>query len=193
MLVVAALVVIGLVATAGPGTQRAATAKSGAVPVVHTISLPASAAGYHRLTGNVAQRLVTESRQRAIRAAGTVSSAWARAYQRAKIGIYQHGQQRLIFMGFSTADSPQLAVILRQPPSTSLDSFFLGAGVANTHDFPAGPLGGVLRCGVAVKAGTQVGVCAWTDSSTLGVTFEPGVQLPELAHATLAVRAAGEH
>lgn len=75
----------------------------------------------------------------------------------------------LVFLGFSVTDTPQVAPILRsQSPSAGLDSFMLGAGVANTRDYPAGPLGGVLRCGGKTVSGIWVTICAWADGSVLG-------------------------
>lgn len=96
-------------------------------------------------------------------------------------------------MGFSTAGNPQLAALLRRSPSAGLDGFFAGAGSANTTDFPAGPLGGILRCGVASKTGTQLTICAWTDPSVLGVTMAPGTPPRRLASVTRGFRTAAEH
>lgn len=197
VLVVVALAVIGLAAGPGTGPPQATATKSGAAPSAapeaRTLSLPGSAAGYHRMSGNVAQRLVARMRQQAAGQAAPAGRTWARAFQQAKISLYTRPGQQLIFMGFSTAGNPQLSALLRRSPSTGLDGFFAGAGAANTKDFPAGPLGGILRCGVASRAGTQLTICAWTDPSVLGVTMVPGTPLRRLARVTRVFRAAAEH
>jgi len=189
--VVSTLVVVGKgAAKSGGSASPSRTAAS------HTITIPASAAGYTHITGNIARRLVAETRKRAAKAAGKVSGAWGEAYAKAKIGFYTRGSalRPLVFIGFSATDTPQVASVLRsQPPSEALDSFFLGAGVANTRDFPAGPLGGVLRCGKTTRASVPVTMCAWTDSSVLAVVAEAGISKSGLARVALAFRGAAEH
>jgi hypothetical protein len=133
-------------------------------------------------------------RQQAAGQAASAGPDWVKAFHQAKISIYTRpGQQQLIFMGFSTAGDPQLAALLQRSPSTGLDGFMAGAGVANTGNFPAGPLGGILRCGVASKAGSQLTICAWTDPSVLGVTMTPGAPPRRLARVTRVFRTASEH
>lgn len=173
-----------------PGASPAGSATA------HTLTRPASAAGYTRLTGNVGRRLETEVRQQARRGAAKVSPAWATAFTRAQIGLYsQPGtDSRLIFFGFSARGTPTIASILRaQAPSAGLDSFFLGAGVASTHDFPAGLLGGVLRCGTTNQSQTRLTMCAWDDSSVLAAVAGAGISQRALARVTLAFRNAAEH
>lgn len=158
----------------------------------HTIAIPASAAGYTQMTGNVARRLIAATRKQASKASPDLAAAYAKA----KIGYYTRpgSPTRLVFVGFSAADSAQIASAMRsEGPSAGLDSFLLGAGVSNTNDFPAGPLGGVLRCGKTTRAGVPVTICAWEDSSVLAMVAEGATSQRRLARVSLAFRAAAEH
>jgi hypothetical protein len=174
----------------GPGASPAASVTP------RSLTRPASAAGYTRLTGNVGQRLETEVRQQAQHGAAKVSPAWARAFRSAQLGLYSEpgGGSRLIFFGFSARGTPTIASILRsQTPSAGLDSFFLGAGVKNTRDFRPGLLGGVLRCGVSNQGQVPLTMCAWDDSSVLAALAGASISERELARVTLEFRNASEH
>lgn len=192
VVIAAGAVGVGLVTGTSSTQHGAGTSHATAT---RTITLPKSAAGYTRMTGNVARRLVTASRQNAEKGAGTVSPAWAAAYAKAKIALYRNGSAPpLVFIGFSATDTPSIAANLRSAqPSAALDSFFLGAGVSHTNDFSPGPLGGVLRCGITTRAATPVTMCAWTDSSVLAFVAEAGTPKSKLAHVALAFRNASEH
>ena len=194
------LIAVGMLSAAVVNGKGGTRSRGGASPsrsaASHTIMAPVSVAGYTRTTGNVTKRLAAAMRKQAENGAATVSHAWAEAYAVAKIGIYTRAgaTSRLIFIGFSVTGTPQVASILRsQPPSEGLDSFFLGAGVPNANDFPPGPLGGVLRCGVRTSATVPVTMCAWDDSSVLALVAEPGALESRLARVALAFRGAAEH
>ncbi len=193
-IVVTTVGVVGVGLVTGTSSTQHGPASSHAT-ATRTITLPKSAAGYTRMTGNVARRLVAASRQNAEKGAGTVSPAWAAAYAKAKIAFYRNGSAPpLVFIGFSATDTPSVAANLRSAqPSAALDSFFLGAGVSHTSDFPAGPLGGALRCGTTTRAATPVTMCAWTDSSVVALVAEAGTPKSKLAHVALAFRNASEH
>ena len=94
-------------------------------------------------------------------------STWARAYAKAKVGIYtKAGVAAIIVIAFSVCGTPQIASMLRsQSPSQVLDSFFLGARISATKDFRAGRAGGVLRCGQSTGASYRGTMCAWDDKS----------------------------
>lgn len=173
-----------------PGASRAA-------PVTpRSLTRPASAAGYTRLTGNVGRRLETEVRQQARQGAAKVSPAWARAFRSAQLGLYSEPGRgsRLIFFGFSARGTPSIASILRsQTPTAGLDSFFLGAGVKNIRDFRAGLLGGALRCGVSDQGQVPLTMCAWDDSSVLAALAGASIPERDLARITLEFRNASEH
>jgi hypothetical protein len=101
------------------------------------------------------------------------------------------GAAPIVFIGFSVQGTPQVASILRSESSGQrLDSFLLGAGVSSTKDFPAGPLGGVLRCG---QSSESITFCAWDDSSVLVVLAEADTNASKLARVALAFRTAAEH
>ncbi len=58
-------------------------------------------------------------------------------------------------------------------PQHELDSFFKGvaegdnATLSGRHSVDPGPLGGKLDCAVASNGVTELGVCAWADSSSI--------------------------
>jgi hypothetical protein len=160
----------------------------------HSIVVPTEFDDYSRLTGSVADRLIESMRK----SAGSQEGPYAEAVNKSKVAIYtQNGDatQRLIFVGVSGNDSPTIAEELQsRTPSEEVDSTFLGMGITDTKDYPAGPLGGVLRCGVGtVSGGTRAAACAWADSSTVGSLLTPAdVALEDLAHTTLDLRSAAE-
>jgi hypothetical protein len=162
--------------------------------VPHSIVVPSEFDDYHRLTGSVADRLIESMRK----SAGSEGGTYAEAVNKSKVAIFTRNgddTQRLIFVGVSGNDSPVIAAELRsRTPSEEVDSTFLGMGITDTKDFPAGPLGGVLRCGNGtVSGGTKAAACAWADSSTVGSLLTPaGIELEDLAHTTLDLRSAAE-
>jgi len=190
--IVVVVIVVGLLATAGPSGKGG----SGSRPVaVHTLTMPTAAAGYTHLTGNVGRRLVAAVRRRAQNAAAVYGPSWSAAYTTAKIGFYtKAGATPVVFIGFSVLETPLLASILgSETPSEGLDQFFLGSGVSSTKDFPAGSLGGVLRCGQESRASGPATFCAWGDLSVLGVLVKANTPEAELARVALAFRYAAEH
>lgn len=161
---------------------------------MRSITLPASVDGYRRQTGEVADRMA-ENLRKAMEAA---QSQHGTEYGKAKIGIYQRAGDRgrpLIFVGLPGKDIPQLAAELRsRPPSDEVDSVFMGMGIMDAKDFPAGPLGGVLRCGKGNAGGTSAAAaCVWADGSVVGLAMTPlSADVPGLARLTLALRNAAE-
>jgi hypothetical protein len=154
-----------------------------------TLTLPTSVSGYTRSTGSVADRLTTTMRESMIKA----SPEEAEAFAKAKLGLFTKGDQRLIFIGVQGSDSPSFASELaNKSPSDEVDSMFLGANVSDATDYPAGPLGGTLRCGKGTSNGTPVAMCGWADSSVAALVLVPGMQPADLAPITLAFRTASE-
>ena len=119
----------------------------------------------------------------------TAKSGKMRVY--AKDGDATHP---LIFVGMSGNDSPAIANELKsRSASEEVDSTFLGMGVGDAKDYPAGPLGGVLRCGTGPLGGGTATACAWADSSTVGAVLTPqGGSVASLAGTTLDLRNAAE-
>lgn len=198
--VVVALVALGAGFNAVKSRLGLTSPSPGASPAgpvtPRSLTRPAAAAGYSRMTGNTGRRLEAGVRAQAQHGAAKVSPAWAGAFRTAQIGLYSEpgGGSRLIFFGFSARGTPTIASILRsQTPSAGLDSFFLGAGVKNTHDFRAGLLGGVLRCGVTNQGQVPLTMCAWDDSAVLAALAGASIPERELARVTLEFRNAAEH
>lgn len=159
----------------------------------HTITLPTSAGGYERKQGNVADRLTAS-----MRAAFSKDPTTAALLGNAKIGLFTSGgTKQVVFVGIGANDSTALGDELRtHSASNEVDSIFTGAGVANATDYPTGRFGGALRCGQGTSAGTQMSICAWADSSTMGEILAPatsGVSPSDLAPIALAFRTAAEH
>ncbi|HKR70779.1 MAG TPA: hypothetical protein VJT16_18225 [Streptosporangiaceae bacterium] len=193
---VAAIVIIavGLLAATGHlGSSGARTDADTSQPTEsHTIALPRTAAGYDRMTGNVGERIVAAVRRRAQKEGANGGGPWVSAYTEAPIGVYSRaGASPVLFIGFSVDRTPQIASILQaQSPGPGADSFLLGAGVSSTQDFPAGSLGGVLRCG---RSRNSLIYCVWQDSSVLAMLAEGNTTASKLAHVALAFREAAEH
>jgi hypothetical protein len=160
-----------------------------------TLTLPASAAGYTRLTGSMAQQAVISARQAAEQSTSAVSPRWSKAYAAARIGFYRKpgALSPLIFLGFARGASPAVDAALGSgPPAAGLPSFFRGAGIRSWRRFPPGPLGGVLGCGMANSAAVPTAVCVWADSSVVAMVGQAGMTSSQLAQVALAFRNAAE-
>jgi hypothetical protein len=181
-------------AASTPASSTSSTPSAGSGDVPHSITVPKSVGDYTQLTGSIADRLAQSMRK----SMGETSGKYAAVYAKAKIAIYgKQGdvQRPLVFVGLSGSDSPELGTELRSsPPSDEVDSTFLGMGIGDAKDYPAGPLGGVLRCGKGQIATGTAAACAWADSSTVGVVMTPTVSdVTALARTTLDLRNAAEH
>ena len=60
--------------------------------------------------------------------------------------------------------------------------------VTGITDYPAGDLGGDLRCGVTAAAGEESGVCGWADHGSLALALFPGRTAAEAAPVMLQFR-----
>lgn len=162
---------------------------------MRSMTVPDSVDGYRRQTGQVADRMAENLRQ----AMESAQKQYGAAYGKAKIGIYQRPGDTahpLIFVGLPGRDIPQLAAELRSRPSSDeVDSVFMGMGIMDAKDYPAGPLGGVLRCGKGNTGGTATAAaCVWADGSVVGLTMTPlAADVPGLARLSLSLRNAAEH
>jgi hypothetical protein len=209
-LVVGGVVVVGgaaalIALTAGGGDKKPAAATSSAAPspssspstvdagLPHSIVVPKTVGDYHQMTGSVADRLAQTMRK----SMGDSQGAYAEAYSKAKIAIYSKdgdAAHPLIFVGMSGNDSPAIANELKsRSPSEEVDSTFIGMGLGDAKDYPAGPLGGVLRCGTGAMGAGTAAACAWADSSTVGAVLQPqSGGAAALAGTTLDLRNAAE-
>ncbi|GAA4639218.1 hypothetical protein GCM10023196_099960 [Actinoallomurus vinaceus] len=181
-------------ATAAPSAPSASSSVPAAAPTdtPRSLDTPASVGDYKRITGSVADRMIQNMRKSMGKGTGTTATVYAKA----KIAIYlKKGdtQEPLVFVGMSGDDIPELATELHSRSSSEeVDSMFLGMGVTDTSDFPAGPLGGVLRCGKGTTGASAA--CAWADGSVVGMVLTPlGSDTVTLGATTLALRNAAEH
>jgi hypothetical protein len=182
-------------AAATSGVPSASSAPTSPVDsgVPHSIVVPKSVGDYRQMNGSVADRLASTMRK----SMGQSADGYAEVYAKAKIAIYTKNgntQRPLVFVGLVGDDSPQLAAELKSnSPSKEVDSTFLGMGINNAKDYPAGPLGGALRCGSGSVGAGNATACAWADSSTVGMLIETGGSgVPALAKTTLDLRNAAE-
>lgn len=177
--------------SAAPSPSTSPSAVDAGVP--HSIVVPKTVGDYRQLTGSVADRLASTMR----RSMGQGQGAQAEAYSKAKIAIYAKdgdAAHPMIFVGMSGKDSPAIAQELKsRSASEEVDSTFLGMGLGDAKDYPAGPLGGVLRCGTGALGGGTAAACAWADSSTVGAVLTPqSAAVASLAGTTLDLRNAAE-
>ncbi|MFF8769256.1 hypothetical protein [Kitasatospora sp. NPDC015120] len=106
-----------------------------------------------------------------------------------------------------SAEDPKLVVLGAYgkvlAPKTELNAMFKGlqsdgTTLSDRHAVDPGPKGGSMDCGVASQDGTDLGVCAWADSSSLVLTMAPPAtegarpDLDKLAADTRALRAVAE-
>lgn len=67
-------------------------------------------------------------------------------------------------------------------------------GIGDPGDYPTGPRGGVLSCGVTPMDDAMEAACAWADSSTAGVSVVPDSRDVETLAVTMRkLRGAVEH
>lgn len=169
---------------------RVATPSTATPPTpLNTLTTPSSVGPYKLQTGNIARRLVTEMRQQMEKTGPPEPGA----SDKVKAALYSNGDDQLIFIGLPGKDIPSLAAELRKrSASASVDQMFYGAGYSDADDYPAGPLGGALRCGKS-KQGVAFAMCAWADQSTMAMVIGPQMSLQKLAPLTLTLRNAAEH
>ena len=65
--------------------------------------------------------------------------------------------------------------------------------VIGVHDVPAGPLGGVAKCGSSQGDGGAMPVCGWADSGSLAMALFPGRTIDDAGKLLIDLRAAMEH
>jgi hypothetical protein len=66
-------------------------------------------------------------------------------------------------------------------------------GVRDIRTVPAGPLGGVMRCGTTKTDLGDIAVCGWADHGSLAVALFPNRSVDEAAKLMLELRTATEH
>ncbi|WP_433174353.1 hypothetical protein [Actinoallomurus sp. CA-150999] len=188
--------VVGILVSLGLATAGAVMRGWKNAGPSHTITVPDSVDQYDRLTGNVTERIIAGIRASAANRTG-VGEARADEAAVAVYGRNQKTDQRLIFIGFSTAASPEIGRELRShSASHEADELFRGEGhFSNERDFEPGRFGGVLRCGTgdAGSSASASSMCVWVDGSTVGMVLTAKTAPAALAGTALAFRNAAEH
>jgi hypothetical protein len=120
----------------------------------------------------------------------------------AKIATYERNgnpKRSLVFIGLSALGGPAIAEELRtHSPAEEVAATFTSLQMSGAIEFPAGPLGGVLRCGFRpidgfTSGGGVPGTCVWADRWTIGaILAPPGTSLEMLAGLTLGARDTAE-
>src|SRR5947199_4968563 len=83
-------------------------------------------------------------------------------------------------------------------PSRDLDQAFgllndQSGTVTELRVVPAGPLGGVAKCGTSNGDGSAMPVCGWADNGSLALALFPGRTLDDAAKLLLDLRTGVEH
>ena len=170
-----------------PAGSCPAAAQPSPTGAQRTLTVPESFGDYKRLSGSDAEGVIQAIRK----AQSQQNPAFA---AKMKIAVYERrgdAGHRIAFIGLAAGDDPTIARELRSnPPSAEVDSALKAMPLSPPKDYPAGPLGGTLRC----AGGTSNGAgCAWADGSTVGVVAGSASSADDLARTTLALRTAAEH
>jgi hypothetical protein len=148
-----------------------------------SLTTPASLAGLTLDTSDEA-RQTTDYLRTALAAKTSLSSTVGAVYQDAA------GTDRkvLLFGGTGTQISPgrdldQAFALLNDQSGT----------VTDLREVPAGPLGGVAKCGTSNGDGGAMPVCGWADNGSLAVALFPGRTVDSAARLLLDLRTGIEH
>jgi hypothetical protein len=190
--VITALITIGTVVFAGPGTRHA-----------RSLTLPDTVDHYTRVT------TLTGARVRSLFAASgaTFGAIGTHDLDRALVGVYANvgdSVPDLLFIGFTAHYSPAIGSQLHARPSGAVAEAVLAGAGATTGAKPvdAGPMGGALRCATVAMDGEDAAVGVWADTDTLGIVLivqsylSSNTTVPSTAETgsvTRDFRAAAEH
>jgi hypothetical protein len=148
-----------------------------------TIVTPAQVAGL-RLDQSDSARNTAEYVRSAVATEAQFSKSTGAVY------VDQGGESRsVIFVGGTG---------LMWSPGKTLESVFAiitddTGGVSQPRDVPAGPLGGVMRCGTTATDGGQMAVCGWADHGCLAVSLFPNRSADESAKLLREMRGNMQH
>jgi hypothetical protein len=189
-LIVGGLVVVAVIAAVAYAVVHPKGRDQQFSLATHSITVPTSAAGYTQLTSPDAQDLGS-------RALTGLQATGSKAWEHAKFGVYGKGAgvtPKMFFLAVSAKDNSRLKSELRRQSTVDFSKGVMqGAGITDDAEYPAGPLGGVLRCGHLPVAAGVMATCTWVDGSTIGVIYLPNGTLTDAATVSLAVRSAAEH
>jgi hypothetical protein len=148
-----------------------------------TLDTPAKAAGLTLDTGDDAKQTMDYLRQAVaakISLDGTVGA------------VYQDpgsADRKVLFFG---GTSVQLSPAHQLDQALTLLNDDTGI-VSGLHEVPAGPLGGIAKCGTSNGDGGAMPVCGWADNGSLAVALFPGRTVDDAAKLLLDLRTAIEH
>jgi len=82
-------------------------------------------------------------------------------------------------------------------PETDLDRVFTlvaeGSELGRLTEVPAGPLGGVMKCGTSTTADSSMTMCAWADHGSIALALFPGRTTDEAANLFRTMRGDIQH
>lgn len=179
-------------AAAPPATTGPSSGAQPSAPA-HTLTVPTAFDGYKPATSTTAKHALTTMQT----ALTNSTSKYAGAFANAQTGVYDKGtvaSSRIMFAGVAAADSPKLTTDLTAGSAGTVENDMLTIfKVTKPRSYPAGPLGGALRCGSGKSSGTSVTVCGWTDMATSALVVEPSsLTGTTAAKIALALRKAAE-
>jgi hypothetical protein len=148
--------------------------------------VPSSFVGYHRITDSRAERV--EDTVRSVVAAQ--GGAAEDVIDKSSIGVYAvlgASEPSLVYVGVETGEVPGSS------PEDRVEFMTRGGlTAADSHDYPAGANGGVLRCGLSGAGGpVDETMCGWSDDQTSGliVSVNPALPPDQVAQITNDLRA----
>jgi hypothetical protein len=152
-------------------------------PEKATLTTPDSVAGL-TLDNSSDARQTTDYLRTAVAARTSLSSTVGAAYDDPA-----NADRKVLLFGGTGVDLS---------PSRVLDQAFgllndESGSVTEVRDMPAGPLGGVVRCGTSNGDGGAMSVCGWADNASLAVALFPGRTIDAAAKLMLELRTAVEH
>jgi hypothetical protein len=148
-----------------------------------TLTAPDTVAGLHRDTTADAVRTADYLRD-AIAADASLSGTVGVVYT----DTAGPGRSILLFGGTGKISAP----------ASRLDSAFgllndQTGSMTGIHEGPAGPLGGVLKCGTSNGDGGSMSACGWADDGSLVLGLFPGRPVDQAADLMRQLRSAMEH
>ncbi|OLB81603.1 MAG: hypothetical protein AUI14_02710 [Actinobacteria bacterium 13_2_20CM_2_71_6] len=148
-----------------------------------SLTTPANAAGLTLDTSDEAKETADYLRS-TIAAKITLSSTVGAVYRDPA-----HQNRNVFFFGGTN---------LQLSPAHQLDQALgllndASGGVTGLHEVPAGPLGGIMKCGTSNDNGDTMSVCGWADNASLAVALFPGRTVDDAAQLLRDLRAGIEH
>ncbi|MEQ7128768.1 hypothetical protein ABN034_30095 [Actinopolymorpha sp. B11F2] len=126
-----------------------------------TLSAPVTAGNWTRVDDAAARARRQEAVTTAKKTGGGSSPVFAE---------YQRGGAGSAFLGFNTDPDGQFRAELRESPPSAVRDYMAGAKVTSLQFVESGSADVAMACGLPDQAQARRAiVCAWADSSTLGI------------------------